>query len=415
MLIFATALVFSAVSHEDLLVGRLAHPYMTAVSLGLAGAYAVWIALFAGGLVWWRVSLGMAGLSVLLLSGSRGPLAATLVGAVAGFIIRRGRQAAVGMLLGSALLVGSVLVGERLGLQAVTRLDSTDTTGRDVVWYNTLTVIRAHPLAGVGSYRLGRYLGGPGEACPILNTAGNGTASAGCPAWIARLGSPWLIAHSLNLQQLAETGPLGLFGLFALLSVVVVATLAIRQPLASAVIFGMLVTTVTDNTLLVPSSFFAELFWVIAGTQLLQMRTPTVSAGWIAAAMLTLLSLPLLTATFSPPMSPLPTATPTRLSFFSAPADLRGSADTYTVYAKFDVPPGSYRASLNSCSGSPAVCFQLVTLPFRSGAQGSDLLTLPARLPLIPLQRLELRLLPGDSLFQLQPLATRAWSVRQQP
>ncbi|ULH14260.1 O-antigen ligase family protein (plasmid) [Deinococcus sp. KNUC1210] len=408
-LIYITAIIYSAAGGADLLISRLGHPYMTAIALGLAGAYGVWVALFAGGSVWWRLPLAVTGLGVMLLSGSRGPLVAMLVGAVAGSVIRRGRRVVIGLLLGSALLVGGVLAGERLGLDAVTRLDSTDTTGRDVVWYNTLTMIRAYPWAGVGSYRLGKYLGGPDERCPVL--VATDPAGSGCPAWVRQVGSPWLIAHSLSLQQLAETGPLGLLGLFTLLSAVVAATLTARQPLAGAVIFGMLAATITDNTLLVPSPFFAELFWVIAGTQLLSFQLPTAATGGVAAIVLTLLSLPLLGAAVMS-RSPQLSATQLRLSFFSGPTTLPTTAPAqYTVYAKFDVPPGSYRASLNSCAGGPPVCTALVTLPFQASSQGSELLTFTTHLPATPQQQLELRLLPGASSFWLQPLAVHTWAV----
>ena len=231
-LIYFTALVYSWLNGSDILVSRLTHPYMTSIALGLGGAFGIWLALFAGGQLWWRVVVGVTGLGVLLLSGSRGPLLAALVGCLAGFIVQRGRRVALALLLGVGLLLGGFYAGDRLGLEAVTRLGSADTTGRDIVWYNTLTVIQSQPWSGVGSYRLGRYLAPPSEGCPVISPASL-EATTACPGWLRRLGSPWLIAHNLTLQQLAETGPLGLFGLLLLLAAVVTATGIGRSALAT--------------------------------------------------------------------------------------------------------------------------------------------------------------------------------------
>ncbi len=79
-----------------------------------------------------------------------------------------------------------------------------------------------------------------------------------------------MIAHNVTLQQLAETGPLGLLGLFVLLGVVVVSAVWVRDPLGVAVLSGMLLATATDNILVVPSPGVAEVFWVTVGAVLAQ-------------------------------------------------------------------------------------------------------------------------------------------------
>ena len=405
-IIYATAVVYSLLSGTDFLVSRLTHPYMTSIALGLAGAYGVWTALFVGGRLWWRLPLGLVALGVLLFSGGRGPLAAALAGCVAGFVIRRGLRTGLLLLLGAGLLAGGFYVGDRLGISAITRFDSLDTTGRDIVWYNTLTVIKSQPLSGVGSYRLGKYLAPPSEGCPVVSpTASDG--STGCPTWIRSLGSPWLIAHNLTLQQLAETGPVGLLGLLALLSVVVVATFTGRNSFGMAVIAGMIVATLNDNTLLVPSPYFAELFWVIAGMQLTNIKELNVSSSGFGVGLALLFSLPLVITSFENSFRTVPASA--HLSFLDASAQA-SVGKPYTVFAKFDVPTGLYRSTLNSCQTS---CVTLETNTFIADATGSPVLTFETHLPVGPVQRIELRLLTGKASFNISPLGTRTWTVNQ--
>ena len=302
MVVYLTALGFSLREGLDVFVGRLNHPYMTSITLGLAGALGIWLALFLKGHWTWRVPLGLLGGTVLLLSGSRGPLLAVLIGSLIAFVLRR-RQQALAVLLLTGLLAGaSVTVGERLGINLLTRLTQTDTSGRDVVWSNTLSVIRAHPLTGVGSYRLGARLTPPGEPCAIFDTYQSQDKPPTCPPWLARLGNPWLIAHNIALQQLAETGPLGLLGLMVLLTTVTVVTLMGRDPFAVAVVTGLLVATVNDNTLLVPSPFFAEIFWLVAGTQLAAVQRPAFGwkAGLVGVGLTLILCAPLWVARILP-------------------------------------------------------------------------------------------------------------------
>ncbi|WP_264777356.1 O-antigen ligase family protein [Deinococcus aetherius] len=402
--VYLTAFAFTVLGHADLLVQRLGHPYMTPITLGLAGTLGVWLALFAPGRLGWRLPLGVLALGVLLLSGSRGSLAAALVGCAAGFVIRRGRRLAVGVLAGVALLGVAFLLGQRLELGAITRLGSADTTGRDIVWENTLSVIRSEPWSGVGSYRLGGRLAAPGDACELW-AAADGQAPV-CPAWVRGLGSPWLIAHNVTLQQLAETGPVGLLGLFALLGAVAGAALAQRDPLGMAVISGLLVATVNDNTLLVPSPFFAEVFWIAAGSQLLSLRRPSAGTGALTAALMLALSAPLLASALPTPPGP-----PPQIALLNAPTTVRSPHD-YITFVRFDLPPGRYRASLHSCLES---CARIASLPFTVDAGGAPVITLSGSLRPVRRQVLELRLHPGTSSLRPQPLGTRRWTVEVRP
>jgi O-antigen ligase len=398
--IFVTAIVYSILGGLDVLTGRLSHPYMTPITLGLSGAFGIWIALFRRGRLLWRIPLGVGALVVLLLSGSRGPLAAALLGCIAGFIIRRGKRTATALLVGTVLLIGGFLIGDRLGVGAVSRLSSSDTTGRDLVWYNTLSVIRSQPLTGVGSYRLGKYLAPPGDSCTLF--AGTNGQAAKCPTWISNLGSPWLIAHNVALQQLAETGPLGLLGLFLLLGTTVVASIQSRSALGLASVTGLMIATINDNTLLLPSPFFAEVFWLVCGLLLMGLRPVTLPAGLLSGGAILTLSVPVLAGSLFPSSNFL-----SQLTFLQAPLTVK-TVRSYQVIARFELPPGEYRASLDTCTD---FCVTLTTLPFTSGTDRAPVLTLQGDLRTVRRQRVELRLLAGKSSLNLHPLGIRSWTV----
>ncbi|GAA5503563.1 hypothetical protein Dxin01_03322 [Deinococcus xinjiangensis] len=400
--VLLTALSYSALSGVDFLISRLAHPYMTPITLGLAGAFGLWLALFLPGKLLWRVPLGLGALVVLLLSGSRGPLAAALLGSVAGLLVTRGRRTAVAVVLGAGLLLAGFYVGDRLGFSAVSRLGNADTTGRDIVWSDTLSIIRAYPAGGVGSYRLGQYLAPPGNSCTLFPDA-QGAAQA-CPAWIEKLGSPWLIAHNVALQQLAETGPLGLLGLFTLLTAGLVATWQNpkRSALAWAILTGLLVATINDNTLLVPSPFFAELFWVLLGMQLVSLRELNLAGGIAGAGLALALSLPIWGGSLSGTEQ-----LGGSISFLNAPTQVKSAKD-YMVDVQFSVPPGDYRVSLNTCITS---CRTIQTLKFMGNGKAGPVLTLHGDVFDKPKQRLELKLLTGKSSTNLRPLGVKAWSL----
>lgn len=406
-LTFLVAGLYSASGGVDFTSLRLRHPYMTAVTLGLSGAAGLWLALFLNGRLLWRVPLGLAAVGVLVLSGSRGPLLAALVGSAAAFLFRqrRERRPPVFLLLGTLLLAGGVYAGQQREIFSLTRLMNLDTSGRDLIWADTLSVIRAQPWSGVGSYRLGARLTPPGDAC-VLWSGTVGARGGACPNWVPQLGNPWRVAHNVTLQQLAETGPLGLLGLFVLLAVVLSTTLARRDPLSVAVVVGLLAATLTDNTLVVPSPFFAELFWIVAGMQLTALRPVSTPMALTASAAILLLAFPLLVL-----VGPGPRDVGTSLTLLSAPTQV-SEVQGYTVYTQFRVPPGNYRASLRACQAS---CVTLRTVPFTTTTESTPVLTLQADLLPVTQQRVELRLHRGGSTVDLRPMGTRSWSVKRKP
>ncbi|MBZ9753146.1 hypothetical protein K7W42_20115 [Deinococcus sp. HMF7604] len=115
-------------------------------------------------------------------------LLAAVVGLLMGAAVRQRQGIRVILLIGAAL-TGALLVGERLELSSVTRLLQADNTGRDVIWNDTLDVIRSALWSGVGSYRLGSGLDPAGD-CEWFTGAQGETRI--CPAWAKQLGDPWL-------------------------------------------------------------------------------------------------------------------------------------------------------------------------------------------------------------------------------
>lgn len=385
----------------DLATLRPEHPYFTTVSLGLVGAVGLWLTLFTGGKLLWRVPLGVLFAAILLFSGSRGPLLAALVGIAAALLLRFSRRALGGALAAAVLLAGGLVWAQRQDLGAVTRLLSVDTSGRDLIWADTLSVIRSEPVSGVGSYLLGSALSAPGQACQLWSNRG---VPQPCPEWLAPLGNPWRTAHNFTLQQLAETGPLGLLGLFVLVGAVLAATFTSRDPLGVAVVTGLLTASLTDVTVLVPSPFFAELFWMVAGVQLMRLHGLGFPAILTVPPALLVLSLPALILVTPPPRSPS-----IALTFLNAPRTVTGHR--YTLYAQFRGAAGVYRVSVRSCA--PA-CVTLVTTPVQIGPAGSALSALPLSLRPVAQQQLQLRLYPAESTADPRPLAQREWTVQRQ-
>ena len=404
--VIVTALAFSTQNGLDILTSRLTHPYMTSNSIGMASALGLFLALFTPGNTraqqWARWGLGGLALLALLLTGSRGALAAAFLGTLVGVALQGQRRVILGALLGAALLGGGTFLGERSGIVSLTRIGTADTTGRDLVWANTLSIIQAHPWGGVGTFQLGRALM-PGT-CSLFEAA-DGSRTP-CPDWLASLGQPWIIAHNLTLHQLAETGPLGTLGLLTLVIVGLLMALWRRDALAGAVLSGLLLATVNDNTLLLPSPFFAEAFWVLIGVQL-RHWTPVTPARATSAALLA----PALTVGVSLPVlgqwrPTTPQVTDAQLAFLSAPH--RATTGVYTAYARVTAQPGPYRLTLRSCQAS---CATVDTKFFWVDSSGGSLVILSGSLRDGP-QELTLALLPRAGGFQYRPLAQQTWTVQ---
>ena len=417
VLVGITALVYTQFARQGLSFGRLSHPYYTSVSLGLAGAAIGWLTLFGRGAYWWRVPAGVLGMVVLLLSGSRGPLLAFLVGSLAAIFLRyfsrRGALVTLAVAgVGLALLVGL----SSLNFDALQRLRERDAAGRDVIWQNVSSIIHTYPLAGVGSYQLGTHL--IGDAAPCEFFTGEDGNPRTCPAWLSGLGRPWIIAHNAALQQLAETGPLGLLGLLTLISVALSLSWVSRDSLGFAMLTGLVVASVTDNTLLVPSPFFAELFWLTVGVQLGKWQVtrgvavPSATAG-VALGVLAVLGAPVLMTTWAG-VKGRSTNLP-EITWLYNPVQVTPGQE-YSAYVRLKGQnsarvPQSYRLSLNACAGT---CQEVAQRQVTLGQEEQVVLVSGKVLTGEP-ERMELRLLPGQASLNYSPLWQLNWPVREQP
>lgn len=406
VIVFGVALLSTlTLPAGQLLTQRLAHPYYTPISLGVAGVFGVWLALFTRGARAWRWALGLVGLLVLLLSGSRGPLLMLAVGTAAGLLTAA--RARTARLMALSLALGVVLIGLLPDAPVLSRLTSTDATSRDVVWQDTLSVLRAHPVGGVGPYRLGAVLAPPGGACHLWDAL----ESRGyvCPAWLAQAGQPWLIAHNSVMQQLAESGVIGTFGLFLLLGTAAVGAVARRDPLVVSVVIGLLVGNLNDNVTLLPSPFFAEAFWLATGAALRDFAWPRLSAAISTGAMVLAVSaFPLVAAQLPPPTSNSP-----RLVGLDAERQLRpGDQEPYVLHARLLLAPGTYRVLLRDCPES-CVTTAVQTVAAPSGGETDVWLSSPLSPQAV--QRLQLRVLRGTSPpWAVTPLLSTEWSVRRE-
>ncbi|MBB5234811.1 O-antigen ligase family protein [Deinococcus budaensis] len=398
-----------------LLSARLAHPYLTEVSLGILGTLGVLLSLFTPMKWIWKVLgvLGFAGL--LLLSGSRGPLLMLGAGLAAGLLLslttRRARLTALAV--GAALMVlGVAVLGQGQGPEFMARLLTLDSTGRDLVWLNTLTTIQNFPLGGVGPYLLGSTLADPVQTCTLWPTLAE--AGYSCPAWLSALGQPWLIAHNGILQQLGESGVIGTAGLLLLWGTVLAATVRRRDPAAAALIAAILIGSLLDNTTLLPSPFFAEVFWLTAGMVLSREGRVTSdsfvpgSLTWRpllwGTSVLGIMGFPLLAALR------VPSETPVRLVTLNADT-LVVPNSPYRVYVRLEGAQGPYRLALRTCR---TFC-QTVAVQAFEVSQGRAEVWLEGQL--VPsAQRMNLLLLPGTAApWSLRPLAAVQWSVRRVP
>jgi hypothetical protein len=411
---------------------RLQHPYLTEVTLGVLGVLGILLCIFGPlpgfqGFKWNR-AVRVAGVisfaGLLLLSGSRGPIVMLLAGllvaaAVSNVDMAERRAGAIRSwgfwLVGAVMgLVGIVTVlGHGAGFLG--RLLSTDTTGRDLLWLNVIQTVAAHPFGGVGAYLFGSTLAHPRASCDLWPTL----AEAGyqCPAWLAELGQPWLIAHNGVLQQLGESGVVGTAGLLLLWGVVIARLRSGRDSAAAALIVALLVGNFLDDTTVVPSPFFAELFWLAAGTQVAFRTSESVADGpgrwnriWpslvAGSGILMVMGFPLW-ATLMPTSRP-----DVRLDSLSADV-LSSGKEPYRVHVQLSGKPGSYRLALRAC----AQYCQTVTVNPVSLGQAPQNIWLQGELSPTPVrQRLSLLLLPAlTTPLKIKPLAQEQWTVEVTP
>lgn len=407
----AAALLVAAIfSGTDALGGlRLVHPYMTANTVGLAAAILATLAILAPKCAEWhfsppvRILFVFLALGAIVASGSRGALLALLAGGAIGLLQALSSR--------PPLFWGTLLTFGATGAAVLPVLQKMGDSARAQVWRNVVETLQFAP-SGVGAYGLGRHLQPP-QACALWPDASG--ISAPCPPWLANaaatLGNPWLISHNGLLQPLAEHGPIGTGGFFLLVGLVTWAAFR-RSPLHAALTGGLLAASLADNTLVMPSPFFAEVFWIVGGASLAGLAAPQ---GWamLAPALvglggMTLMSGPL----FMPPRTP-PNKAP-QLALLDAPAQFDPQAP-YRVRLQYWAPehtPPKHRLTLRTCSRTTP-CQNLHIELFYSRPEGhkaSQLVEFSVALPPRP-QVLRLELLPENANLRTSLLNVAEWNV----
>ncbi len=247
------------------LQSRLGHPYYYYVSLGLIAAVCLWLVVsWKGASPLWRFPVGALALVTLLASGSRGPLLAYAVGALAAVIAGNRRQLRSLAVLAVIAVAALGLIPSLRSFPPVERLLTFGLSGRDQVWEGAVRAFENSPVGGEGPYQIGPYLAflytDRCQLTPTLEQAG-----IHCPAWLARFRGAWLIAHNLVLHSLAETGVIGTLGLLAVMLLGGVAVWRAGDGLLLAVFWGFTAMNLVDVVTAVPSPHFAELFWATLG------------------------------------------------------------------------------------------------------------------------------------------------------
>jgi len=248
---------------------RLVHPYYTTVSLGLAAAVGLLLALGSRELPrGFRFFAGALAVLTLLFAGSRGALLALFVGAMAAAAVG-GRRFLKGLGIGGLVLGVAYFVAQsERKVQAIARLlNVKNLTHRDRIWEGAVAAFQAHPLGGTGPYQLGPYLDWSyRKGCSLWH--GLERMGFRCPDWLEPFYGAWLIAHNTWLHALGETGIVGTLGWALLYLFAAYAVIKARDPLVAAIFFGFMAMGLVDNPTLVPSLSLAEVFWVAVGIAL---------------------------------------------------------------------------------------------------------------------------------------------------
>lgn len=273
---------------------RLEHPLYWPVSIGLSAALAFLFAfvredfprLLRGSLI----SLSILG---LLLSGSRAAQGAAVLGALVICLRllnpRAWRRFATS--LGIAVLIsvgvsyltpGQTAVGS--GQNPIARSIDTglDLNGRGVIWGQAWNAFLEHPLGGVGVFQIGPSLPAlmlPCKLFPPVEPFGP------CPPLLEKLNGAWNIAHNVFLHGLAETGVLGLLGWLALLGFLGFAAYHSGEPLLLGLYVAFMTVNMVDNSTLVPSPHYAEVFYVAMGIAVALMSARARETRTLTAAL----------------------------------------------------------------------------------------------------------------------------------
>jgi len=159
---------------------------------------------------WWQVAGMAAGVYCLAVSASRGALLGAVATAIALMGVRliarrRGRWWWGPSIAATLLLVAWLAPATRARLSGTTPFAESTITGRLLLWQESLRLVQARPILGVGPSRFVDSIG------PFHTTT-----------WAAQVGpyAPPDSPHNIILQVLASTGLLGLVAVLAIICTV---------------------------------------------------------------------------------------------------------------------------------------------------------------------------------------------------
>lgn len=275
--LFVTALVSQYLTFGGgMFTERLGHPLYYYVPLGLLATITIWLLVFwFQGPLWLRVLGSLGAFAILILTASRGPLLALVVGlTVAGLMHPKSRKPLVGMFL--VVLATLVLLkfspDSSLNLY-VERFLNSNLSGRDQVWASAWKAFLEHPWGGVGPYQLGYHLSlfkdlqGGCQLTPWLEANG-----IHCPSILVYFQGAWLIAHNFVLHSLGEAGVIGTLPLLVLYVWAGMYVFRSRDVFLVALYSGFMTMNLIDATTLVPDMHYGALFWMGIGMACWQVQ-----------------------------------------------------------------------------------------------------------------------------------------------
>lgn len=338
---------FTIESGVDITTQRIAHPYMTSTTIGLAGAILIWLGIFGKGNIYRLSAFILIGGIGLIFSGSRGALLAALFGCILPMILKGSIKSVVTILI---LFISAGLflsTFSQKGIESFSRLLSVQDSGRSSLWYEVFSLINFRPIFGIGQYQLGSYVQKPTASCPTFGSTS--FSSDTCKILSETLGAPWLIAHNMPLQEIVQLGIFGSLGIFLIVLLGLTGAFQNKDYLSIAILGGSLIFNSFDNSLFVPSPFSAEIFWILVGSSLNKLKfykisnVSLVSSGILISIML----MPIIVFALSMNSEfARASAEKSFSSFYLSKSDKQNSS----ALTKFYGPNGEYEASLFSCS-----------------------------------------------------------------
>ncbi|WP_034334999.1 O-antigen ligase family protein [Deinococcus misasensis] len=274
LLTVLVAFVTTWIRHpHDFLNTRLEHPVYYSVSLGIVAMIGILIVLSMRKMLYIRLGLLLVLGTGLIATGSRGAIAATVVGMVV-----MGLRNLKGRALRCTEITG-IVVGLLVFLLPLTRFASIFervdfTTGRMDIWRDAWSTFLNHFWGGVGPYQLGPYIQASltenwSKECKLLPPV---EPFGPCPSWMEPLWSAGFIAHNLVLHWLGEAGFIGTVGILIFTAYTAYASWKSKDSLLAGLCAAYLTMSLVDLPTGVPGPHFGEVYYFAMGIAVRKMQ-----------------------------------------------------------------------------------------------------------------------------------------------